>query len=68
MVRRRGGSFKINTGKWGKPTSVRIGKKGKGGANLSKRGVRVNPGCCVALVAGLGSVASAVVLLAWIAN
>ena len=66
MARRKRG-FKINTGKWGKPTSVRIGARGKGNVNISKKGVKVNPGCgCVVILAAFVtfSLASAGLLLA----
>jgi len=53
MARRRKSGFKINTGKWGKPTSVRIGSRGKGNINISKKGVKYNPGCGCVLVIGI---------------
>lgn len=65
MVRRRGSSFKINSGKWGKPTSVRIGKRGKGNINISKRGIKANPGCCIVLVAGIVSVGTLATVIAF---
>ena len=61
MGRKKSG-FKINTGKWGKPTSIRLGQKGKGNVNISKRGVKVNPGCgCVVVLAVFLGTASAVI-------
>lgn len=53
---RRKNSFKINTGKWGKPTSIRIGQRGKGNINISKRGVKYNPGCGIVILLGVTAV------------
>lgn len=65
MGRKRGGGFKINTGKWGKPTSVRVGSKGKGNLNISKKGVKFNPGCCILLLVASSAAAVGVISLAW---
>lgn len=52
MARKKSG-FKINTGKWGKPTSIRIGQRGKGNINISKKGVKYNPGCGFVILLGI---------------